>query len=285
MNSPVPFPGFGPLLAVLLITGHALADFALQTRGMVRNKHRFPGLAAHIGVVFVVQAALLLPVLSLRMLVVVAGITVAHGIIDRTKAAVSARSPGRGLEWFLADQFAHLAVLAVAWTLMRSDPGVPLLPGLLASGVVSPGALGAAAVLVAAYAFNFHGASAIVMAVLERYQLTGERVPATEAAPAPDASAVPAAPTSSAAPVAPAAPPSPARGQAIGILERWIVLTLVMAGQWGALGLLLAAKSVARFRDLEDRDLSEYYLIGTLTSVLLATATALLVGAVLPVFR
>ncbi len=265
MNSPVPFPGFGPLLAVLLITGHALADFALQTRGMVRNKHRFPGLAAHIGVVFVVQAALLLPVLSLRMLVVVAGITVAHGIIDRTKAAVSARSPGRGLEWFLADQFAHLAVLAVAWTLLRSDPGAPLLPGLLASGVVSPGALGAVAVLVAAYAFNFHGASAIVMAVLERYQLTGERGPATKAAPA--------------------AAPSPARGQAIGILERWIVLTLVMAGQWGALGLLLAAKSVARFRDLEDRDLSEYYLIGTLTSVLLATATALLVGAVLPVFR
>ena len=87
MNSPVPFPGFGPLLAVLLVTGHALADFALQTRGMVRNKHRFPGLAAHIGVVFVVQAALLLPVLSLRMLVVVAGITVAHGIIDRTNLA------------------------------------------------------------------------------------------------------------------------------------------------------------------------------------------------------
>jgi len=65
-----------------------------------------------------------------------------------------------------------------------------------------------------------------------------------------------------------------ARGRIIGVLERAVVLTLVLLGQFGALGLVLAAKSVARFKSLDDRDFAEYFLIGTLASVLVA----LLVG-------
>ncbi len=65
-----------------------------------------------------------------------------------------------------------------------------------------------------------------------------------------------------------------ARGRLIGVLERAVVLTLVLLGQFGALGLVLAAKSVARFKSLDDRDFAEYFLIGTLASVLVS----LLVG-------
>jgi hypothetical protein len=59
-----------------------------------------------------------------------------------------------------------------------------------------------------------------------------------------------------------------ARGRLIGILERALVLTLVLLGQFGALGLVVAAKAIARFRGLEDRDFAEYFLIGTLASLL-----------------
>lgn len=65
-----------------------------------------------------------------------------------------------------------------------------------------------------------------------------------------------------------------ARGRAIGVLERALALTLVLLGQFGALGLIVAAKSLARLKALEDRDFAEYFLIGTLASLLLA----LLVG-------
>jgi len=65
-----------------------------------------------------------------------------------------------------------------------------------------------------------------------------------------------------------------ARGRMIGVLERALALTLVLLGQYGALGLLIAAKALARFRALDDRDFAEYFLIGTLASLLLA----LLVG-------
>jgi hypothetical protein len=56
----------------------------------------------------------------------------------------------------------------------------------------------------------------------------------------------------------------------IGVLERAIALTFVLLGQYGALGLLIAAKSLARFKALEDREFAEYFLIGTLASLLLA---------------
>jgi hypothetical protein len=65
-----------------------------------------------------------------------------------------------------------------------------------------------------------------------------------------------------------------ARGRAIGSLERALALTLILLGQYGALGLIVAAKSLARFKALEDREFAEYFLIGTLASLLLA----LLVG-------
>ena len=63
-----------------------------------------------------------------------------------------------------------------------------------------------------------------------------------------------------------------ARGRLIGILERALALTLVLLGQFGALGFVVAAKALARFRGLDDRDFAEYFLIGTLASLLHAVA-------------
>lgn len=62
-------------------------------------------------------------------------------------------------------------------------------------------------------------------------------------------------------------------GKYIGILERLFVFGFIILGQWQAIGLLIAAKSVFRFGDLskaKDRKLTEYILIGTLLSFGLA---------------
>lgn len=69
-------------------------------------------------------------------------------------------------------------------------------------------------------------------------------------------------------------------GAYIGIIERLFVFTFVMAGQWNAIGFLIAAKSVFRFGDLKeshDRKLTEYMLIGTLISVGLASVVGAIV--------
>lgn len=67
----------------------------------------------------------------------------------------------------------------------------------------------------------------------------------------------------------------------IGILEHMAMLTLVWLGEWSAPGFVLAAKSVARFKELENRGFAEAYLVGTLTSFLVAGARGLLLRALL----
>lgn len=66
-------------------------------------------------------------------------------------------------------------------------------------------------------------------------------------------------------------------GEWIGILERIITLSFVLTDSYTAIAFALTAKSIARFKELENKDFAEYYLLGTSTSV----ATALLAGIIL----
>ncbi len=62
-------------------------------------------------------------------------------------------------------------------------------------------------------------------------------------------------------------------GKLIGYLERILVLTFILINQYAAMGFLITAKSIFRFR--EDRTyLVEYYLLGTFLSI----AVVLLIG-------
>ncbi|NHJ02314.1 MAG: hypothetical protein EAX86_09285 [Candidatus Heimdallarchaeota archaeon] len=69
-------------------------------------------------------------------------------------------------------------------------------------------------------------------------------------------------------------------GIIVGILERTIILTLGLLNQYSAISFVLAAKSMARFKQLEKQDFAEYYLIGTLSSFSIAIICAILAQAV-----
>jgi hypothetical protein len=76
-------------------------------------------------------------------------------------------------------------------------------------------------------------------------------------------------------------PPPAQVGATIGVLERLLIVTLLLVGADAAIGFVIAAKTIARFRLLDDRDFAEYYLLGTLASVSVAIVTALAARAVL----
>jgi len=59
-------------------------------------------------------------------------------------------------------------------------------------------------------------------------------------------------------------------GSVIGILERLLVLVLGLMGLYASIALVLTAKSIARFKLLEDKSFAEKYLVGTLLSMLIA---------------
>ena len=60
-------------------------------------------------------------------------------------------------------------------------------------------------------------------------------------------------------------------GAFIGILERIIVILLFSMNEYGAAGLVFTAKSIARYNEIaENKNFAEYYLLGTLLSLLFA---------------
>jgi len=62
-------------------------------------------------------------------------------------------------------------------------------------------------------------------------------------------------------------------GALIGVLKRTFVLTFVLIDQYVVIAIVLNAKSITRFEELKDRKFAEYYLVGTLSSMLFATLT------------
>jgi len=64
-------------------------------------------------------------------------------------------------------------------------------------------------------------------------------------------------------------------GMIIGFLERAIILTFVLLEEYTAIGIVLTAKSIARFEELKNREFAEYYLIGTLASFLFSIFTGI----------
>lgn len=60
------------------------------------------------------------------------------------------------------------------------------------------------------------------------------------------------------------------RGRLIGDIERLLLAGMVAAGSYAALGFTIAAKGLIRSRDLEKHEFAEYFLIGTLSSTLIA---------------
>lgn len=66
-------------------------------------------------------------------------------------------------------------------------------------------------------------------------------------------------------------------GAAIGVLERLLTAILFLLRAYSAIGVVLAAKTLTRYPRLQnDLDFCEYYLIGTLSSLLLAIGATLL---------
>lgn len=236
----------GTGLLVLLVTGHVFADFLFQTRRMAADKDRPPVLLQHGAVVTIVHLAAVAPYLSGPVLLAVLAIGGLHTVIDGVKNRFGGQ-PGRGLMLFAADQALHLAVIVGGWIGLLLTAGVPDMP--FASDVQRSFVM-ETAIVASGFAFVANGGSGIVEGVLEplRQQFdSGEDAAGLEGS-----------------------------GRKIGILERVLALVLILLDQWAAMVLLVAVKSIARFEELKVRRFAEYYLVGTLASLIVAVATGLL---------
>jgi hypothetical protein len=263
----------------LLVLGHILGDFTFQTDGIAENKHRYRTLLIHGLIVLGLHLITFSLLLTWWTGIILAGVVIIHTVIDKFSAKARNGNQNeeaeqedintteddeqkvdewRNLLLFLGDQTAHIIVLVVAWFLIvMSQPWtnsifVAKLGGI---GAVPWGSVTTGAVYLSALAFANEGGNAIVTGVLPTEDPGPKADGGDDSDDAKDLEV----------------------GSIIGTLERWIIIILGIAGRWEAVALVVAVKSIARFRLLDRRDFAEYFLVGTLASVLVAISVAILV--------
>jgi hypothetical protein len=178
----------------------------------------------------------------------------------RTAAEIALVKWGRGpsLPQFALLQVVSFAGLFAAWYSARPIEVHPWYVGLehqllpWIGGLTPRGNSARLFLTLAAYCFMFDGGARIVRGVLDQFPVMMERIAATAAG-------------------------NESGGEWIGVLERIITLTFVLTGNYTAVAFALTAKSIARFKELDDRTFAEYYLLGTSTSLAVALITGALV--------
>ncbi|PHQ65642.1 MAG: hypothetical protein COB99_02750 [Sulfurimonas sp.] len=65
-------------------------------------------------------------------------------------------------------------------------------------------------------------------------------------------------------------------GSIIGNLERTLIFIGVVIQGWTLIGIIVALKTVARYKKLDGKDHSEYFLIGSMVSILVAISVGLI---------
>lgn len=75
--------------------------------------------------------------------------------------------------------------------------------------------------------------------------------------------------------------PLRSRGKLIGYIERLLVILLTVIGAYPSIAFIIAAKSIARFKQLDDQNWAEYFLLGTLSSIFLGLVLGLIVQGIM----
>lgn len=239
----------------LFVAGHLVGDFLLQTDWIAANKWRPGVLFLHVGIVAAAHLVVLVPFLGFGVGVAVGFLAAAHLAIDFVKVRVMRGERGPGsLPLFVGDQAVHLAAIVVAVHLLST--WAPPTPHLSEAAVATWAAV---ALTLGVFAFAWTGGDTLVRTTLASVSGTLQEEAGAGLAREDGL---------------------PGSGRVIGILERTIALILIVLGEWAAIVLLVAVKSIARFEALKKRHFAEYYLIGTLTSLLVAILSGLLLTAV-----
>lgn len=215
------------ILFANLFLAHLVGDFLLQSNALCESKER-----KHHKSAFMYVHALIIALLSwvaignCQLWGYAVIIGVTHLLIDIAKSYVKAQT----LVWFVGDQILHIFVLLIVSYFIGNGweqfAWIPQNYALILPAFLS-------AVIICTKPANI-----FIKMILTRYEIDLPKAKDKELKNA---------------------------GALIGNLERLLSLVLIIAGQFGAVGFIITAKSILRFRDYE-RAKTEYVLAGTLLS-------------------
>ncbi len=235
-------------IAFLLI--HLIGDFYLQPGRWRAAKQKATYRAPELYIHALLQGiALSVPALVLGMgwpstVCLIAIVVLSHWVIDLWQAS---RHQHR-LTHMMVEQTLHVLVFALIALHMTTDITID---AILGYNKFSDGML-----IALAYVLILKPTSVVIGSILNKYSIT-----VTDHHPQMNGLV--------------------AGGELIGYLERILILTFTLVGSYAAVGFVFTAKSIFRFGELnksDSRSLTEYVLIGSLLSVVIATLVGTLVS-------
>lgn len=232
----------------VLLCIHVLGDFYFQTEGMAQAKKSSPkALMKHIvvyGIIGSVLIKVLLPALPVKYILL---FILAHSAIDGIKYISGKRE---GCAVFVADQILHLlTILGITCLAVTKVSNLIFCPWIIDFAILFEAdwtnwLSWGAKILLLHKPMNI-----LIGQILQGYKPSNASKNEEKKA-----------------------------GRYIGTLERLIMVVLISLNQYSAVGLVLTAKSIARFdRISKDQSFAEYYLLGTLLSTICAIIIAVLV--------
>lgn len=233
----------------LLLAAHLIADFSLQSADWAEKKtQKFRYLAGHAfvyAIVIAVVAFACIPGNCVWAPFVI--ITLSHFLIDWIRVYVDKKqkTPAAHFSSFVIDQILHITIIYGTVCIFRLNEQTRCWLTDLASTAPVEQILRYALIFI----IIFDPASVFVKK-LSIYVAGGTNSNSQKKDP----------------PV----------GSVIGKLERILTVILVLCNQIGSIGFVLTAKSLARYKQLNDQNFAEKYLVGTLSSTAIAIITALL---------
>lgn len=252
---------FRTLLAIYL--AHLLSDFVLQSPRLVEQKRRgkvsgylLHGSIHYFAAVVLVAFFLKASALSVRTYLVLAALAVIHLLLDVVKLRLTTSGLAyEGALSYVSDQLIHfLTIVFAAWLLT---------PGLSFANLFSLAALARGvqtkwlAVPVVYIAIVFGGGYLI-------RDLTSSLAEGVKSQTSHKGSEQ-----------------LQNAGLYIGWLERFLVLTALLLQSPATVGLILTAKSIARYPEFKSERFAEYFLIGTLLSISIAILGGVLLAKLL----
>lgn len=240
------------MLLMILLIGHMIADFYLQSSNMAENKQKSTRvLMVHSGIYLLVFAIIdfvfMHPQIAIWTTLIIAS---AHLFIDLIRIKIDNNFKNYKVSFltFIIDQILHLATIIVTYYSLNLSINInsvcsncksyPNFNKIVMYGLLFVFLLEPVAVLVKkTFAFLFKE---------ETNNNLGNNA-----------------------------------GSTIGKLERVITAILLLCNQYSVIGLVLTAKSIARFKQLEERDFAEKYLVGTLLSLSISLISTIIIKNIL----
>jgi len=250
------------IILLLLIVGHLLGDYYFQSDDLVTKKKNQCKFVIYHGLIYCACILLLLlPIFSIKVIVAFLIVSISHFLIDLVKMKINNYSKkNKFISWikrnvFCLDQALHMAIIiiiafyyAINYTIALNHIGKFILQTYNSFSSYSP--------------IKVLSLTIILLIIGKPTNIIIREMNKKESAKEEGDEAK---------------NDNVKAGRLIGILERMLIVILLIVGQYTAIGLVFAAKSLTRFDKIsKDSKFAEYYLIGTLLSILIAIVTFLL---------